>query len=795
MKVGLLIPSTSHGRSWKSYKESYLFNITLKSFMLTYNKEHNYTFYIGIDRNDPIYDNAITKEELNIYFSDTDNIEHKFIYMDNIKKGHLTKMWNVLFKIAYDANCEYFIQCGDDIEFKTKGWISDTIKRLEMHNNIGVSGPLSNNKLILTQTVVSRKHMEIFGYYFPEEIINWFCDDWINKVYHEIRHFYPLKNHHCINRGGNPRYIINNSNSKNRLHLNQIQQLYIKLANRDKEKINVFKEENNNTTKPSSFCTIATSPCSHELIGLLLSLSLFHPNETIYIMSDTKTKNIIEAMSPKPLLDIQWVIELDLYDGLNRSSMDKRGIWVDFMMSKSKILKHAISKSHDSLFLDADIIITDTICDIHKDYDVGVSPQFIKQEFLDKTGIYNGGMLWASNTKVCEEWMEHSKGSRYFDQAAIEEVVKTNKCFIFTEEYNVQAWRMLLSYESPKTIQSYITLKNNTLYYKTKPLKFIHTHFLDKRFSGFNTHIINLLMASKNYKLLLIIYRVIYNKWIFCMPKQPLLGMGFHTDDSFRELLPLMKKNNNDIDIVLNKDDINCWIKPNILAYDRDTLEWFNKDCLKASVVLLGNCNVEIEGKLIKNKMPSINVKPWIYWPRKPIIVEELLETYQSLSYDERKTESIFIGNIENNIQNKYRSDVAWKNNITEYICTRGKGKHAFSHKDYLIKISEAKYGLCLRGYGSKCHREVELMAFGTVPIITSDVCIDSYLDPPIENTHYVRIDNSDDYKRIISSISSEKWLQMSQACMAWYKKNVHSKNCWRNMIHYLLYEKECPSI
>ena len=25
--------------------------------------------------------------------------------------------------------------------------------------------------------------MEIFGFYYPPEIINWYCDDWITEVY------------------------------------------------------------------------------------------------------------------------------------------------------------------------------------------------------------------------------------------------------------------------------------------------------------------------------------------------------------------------------------------------------------------------------------------------------------------------------------------------------------------------------------------------------------------------------------------------------------------------------------
>lgn len=36
--------------------------MTLKSFLLTYDKEHKYTFYIGIDRNDKIFDNKQNKQ-------------------------------------------------------------------------------------------------------------------------------------------------------------------------------------------------------------------------------------------------------------------------------------------------------------------------------------------------------------------------------------------------------------------------------------------------------------------------------------------------------------------------------------------------------------------------------------------------------------------------------------------------------------------------------------------------------------------------------------------------------------
>ena len=104
------------------------------------------------------------------------------------------------------------------------------------------------------------------------------------------------------------------------------------------------------------------------------------------------------------------------------------------------------------------------------------------------------------------------------------------------------------------------------------------------------------------------------------------------------------------------------------------------------------------------------------------------------------------------------------------------------------MKMRESKYGLCLRGYGSKCHREVECMAFGTVPLITDEVSIDSYYDPPIENKHYLRVSSPEEAKEKMDKTTEEEWTKMSLVCYEWYQRNVHSDRCWDTMINYLLY-------
>ena len=130
---------------------------------------------------------------------------------------------------------------------------------------------------------------------------------------------------------------------------------------------------------------------------------------------------------------------------------------------------------------------------------------------------------------------------------------------------------------------------------------------------------------------------------------------------------------------------------------------------------------------------------------------------------------------------------LGWDKVITEFYFIQG-NKFKYSHKEYLYQLQKSKYGLCLRGFGKKCNREMELMAMGTVPIITPDVSIDYYNDKLIENKHYIRINNSSEYKNKINSISKEQWTEMSNNCKEWYMKNIHSKNGFNQLIKQLLY-------
>lgn len=537
--------------------------------------------------------------------------------------------------------------------------------------------------------------------------------------------------------------------------------------------------------EPSSFSTICTKQCKQELIGFLLSLSLHHPDANTYVICDSDTKKCLDELTPKLKLKIHWFVELNKYSNMDRNEMEKRGVWSDFQMAKADVIEKALINEEDTLFLDSDIIILDKIDCIDKTKQIGVSPQFIKKSSVDSYGYYNGGVLWTKEKTIPNDWKKYTKTSRYYDQASLEDLAKYYSFFEFGDNCNLQTWRFVSGLEPGNVIASYINVKHNKVYYKDKPLKFIHTHFNQKQFKNINDFFIQKLQQAKCYRELLCIYRVIHNKWILKIPKQPMKGNYSHNNDSYRELSVMLKLKNKDVELIFHNNG-HCMIEPNIITYDRPNLTWVDTSFISSPLVLLGNGDINTDGKEMQKK--NINVKPWIFWPRRPMVLEKVLREKGKLNYDERKISSIFIGNFENSTQQKFRqTNHNWKSALDEYHCTAGKA-HKFTQEEYLMKLRNSKYGLCLRGYGSKCHREVELMAFGTVPIVTPEVSISSYMDEPKENVHYLLVKTPEELKEKVNSISKEKWESMSQACYDWYQRNVYSDNCWNTMISNILY-------
>lgn len=205
-------------------------------------------------------------------------------------------------------------------------------------------------------------------------------------------------------------------------------------------------------TKPASFCTVATKQLAYELFLFLNTLAIHHPNAPVYIVCDTETKTRINDLVPKHLL-VKWYIELDKYSNMTRQDMEAQRVFSEFLLSKCRVIDLALEEYPDTIFLDCDIIITSPICDIDTTKQLGISPQFIQEDFRRAFGLFNAGTLWTNSKTLTDSWRKYNTTSRYYDQASIRDLANEYPHFIFDENYNFQTYRFIHPAEPIENIQ------------------------------------------------------------------------------------------------------------------------------------------------------------------------------------------------------------------------------------------------------------------------------------------------------------------------------------------------------
>jgi hypothetical protein len=216
-KVAMLIPSTTKFRDWKKMEDTYLYR-----FQKLYT-QYEVVKYIGYDDDDPIYSK---KEE-------RDKIDGWWIRCQ-CEKGNVVSIWNHLYQHAKNKYDYYWI-AGDDIKYPQKpiGMFELLGNALDKNKGLGIAGVFNGNvNLPMTQFMITDLHFRIFGYIFPPELKNWFCDNWICLVYLNNGYHY-FSNLQALNAGGTPRYQPCND-----------EKLCQKLAKRDRRKLHVYMAQN-----------------------------------------------------------------------------------------------------------------------------------------------------------------------------------------------------------------------------------------------------------------------------------------------------------------------------------------------------------------------------------------------------------------------------------------------------------------------------------------------------------------------------------------------------------------------
>jgi len=264
------------------------------------------------------------------------------------------------------------------------------------------------------------------------------------------------------------------------------------------------------------------------------------------------------------------------------------------------------------------------------------------------------------------------------------------------------------------------------------------------------------------------------------LPRADIKGFYSHAGDSFREMARMWAERGY-CQVKEHPTAVMCWwggngvgngvgnggegVGTGCLLYDRPNLDWlYNAPApeTKWTRALFGNPE------------PTAKGRAWSFWARRPRFVEEIVASgAATATWSQRSHNLVFYGKIENRVQER-RREGDWSSVCDDYYMARGaETPYPFTQKEYLMKLTEARFGLCLAGFGAKCHREIECMAMGCVPVVEGTVDMKHYASPPVEGVHYLRIRSRDTVKAQIAEITESVWSEMSAACREWWRVNA----------------------
>ncbi len=257
------------------------------------------------------------------------------------------------------------------------------------------------------------------------------------------------------------------------------------------------------SSKRRVISTIVTGPKAlFDFKTLLFTLDLFHKGDEIdlYVLTNSATEpNILKMKTSarkKNECRIHTLPALDKYGSNDRKMMEAcsgvvyDSLFKDFTMEKASAMEWAFSEAGDAdgvWFLDADICLTAPLPD-HGDVEIALSPHYIRQGDERLYGHYNAGFLWMARKnveKLMQIWRGATHGSRFFEQAALEDVVReAGSKHEFAIQDNFGWWRLIQSSDPPDAIRARLGYKRDPktsgITFDGLSLRSVHTHWYEK---------------------------------------------------------------------------------------------------------------------------------------------------------------------------------------------------------------------------------------------------------------------------------------------------------------------------
>lgn len=272
--------------------------------------------------------------------------------------------------------------------------------------------------------------------------------------------------------------------------------------------------------EPGAIATLANEHAIYDLDLFLFSIQLWNKTiPPIYLYCTEAVKVWVEKAYPGMCT---CSVVLEQYKFITRAEMERLpskkdlpNLFYDFTQEKCSLMGWAMDclpeseRTRGVLFCDSDIAWLGPLPKIPEGKLLALSPHMIRKNDEAKYGLYNAGFLWTADPTMPAKWEKACTTSRFFEQAALEEVASLTKeeaIICFGQEHNYGWWRLFQSPTSLEKQQAQWTIRRDSeeqhsgLLVQEKPVSSIHTHFKtnDVTTNEFNKFVIGKLRIVKS---------------------------------------------------------------------------------------------------------------------------------------------------------------------------------------------------------------------------------------------------------------------------------------------------------
>ena len=302
-----------------------------------------------------------------------------------------------------------------------------------------------------------------------------------------------------------------------------------------------------------SISIMGTKEVLDELILLLESIDYLYNSIKIEFLCDFEVKNFFNKTFNNDHYFLKNIRENITFHAINfdhKSDTEQRDLpkWMKFMFKKMDIMKIALDKHKNTVYLDTDMILFQKLPKVPKNKDVGLCHHYINVKDVENFGAFNAGMIYISNKKFIK-WFLDQQGTdkcRYYEQTILEYVHNKFNTFLFEPQVNFGYWRYTQAPNKDWVYQNF-TIKNGNILYQNKKLQSIHTHLLGKHpnILGFNNLIIDLIIGSRSHvKDILIKYNILK------LPKIPIFIVHQGNQLYLKQIINHAKQFSNEIYLI-----------------------------------------------------------------------------------------------------------------------------------------------------------------------------------------------------------------------------------------------------